>query len=109
MKPLLAFFRTAVIVLVLCVAMVPIHSGARLNCDVSGMEVSGSSVIVALHNADQETELVQVRITVLLDDDTIETLTSAPLSLEAGETASVQFQASRTVSSILDGPEPWPF
>jgi hypothetical protein len=67
---------------------------------------SGQSVTVAIHNASANAVSGRVRVTLQLDDETLDTLTSGDITVPGGATISIALSASRPVSGIEDNPEP---
>jgi hypothetical protein len=108
MKRIPAFLRIAVVLLVAFPALGAVHVelSGDVNASVSG--VSGDTVTILVTNSAPETTGVEVTLTVRLDDNSTETLTTGGLYLDPNQTAYVEIQASRTVSEILDGPDPFP-
>jgi len=67
---------------------------------------SGPTVTVYVQNASAETVSGRVLVTVLLNDETVDTLSSGHFSVAGGETVPVTLTASRPVVRIEDNPEP---
>ena len=108
MKRVGAFVRFAVVMVTafLVVGAVRVAPYGDVGVSVSG--VAGDVVTILVHNPTPEPAAAEVRITVQLDDNSSEALTSSGVYLAPGETVEVEVQASRTVSLILEGPEPFP-
>ena len=75
---------------------------------VTAVQWTGTSITLSVHNPTASTESVRVRVTVNVTGGGTDTLTSDPLTLGSGETRTVVLDASDTILSVSDDPEPIP-
>ena len=92
--------------LAVCAAVLSPLLAVNPSLEVVSTGWSGSTVTVTVHNASASVASGRVRITLCLDDQSLDTLTSGDFTVAAGATISITLSAARPVYEIEDNPEP---
>ena len=79
---------------------------ATVDLEVTGVQVSGAQISVALHNPTSVDETAHLRVTVSVAGGGVETLESNIATFAAGTTQTVTLTASHPIVAITDDPQP---
>ena len=100
--------RLAGSALVLCL-LVSVPCSAFFQ-DISAVwtDISGTQITIVAGNSNSSSTTSRVTVTVLLDDGSYQTLTSANFVVSPNGSATITLTASRPIVGIGDDPQPFP-